>query len=37
MPPRCCGDPVLPAADSGIFDWAQHPVLRLLDGNARAS
>ncbi|KAH6854219.1 hypothetical protein B0I37DRAFT_441256 [Chaetomium sp. MPI-CAGE-AT-0009] len=35
MPPRCCGDPVLPV--QGSLDPERHPALRLLDPVARAS
>lgn len=35
MPPRCCGDAVLPA--DNVWNPEEHPVLRLLDPDARAS
>ncbi|KAK3300897.1 uncharacterized protein B0H64DRAFT_438024 [Chaetomium fimeti] len=43
MPPRCCGDPVLPVeglpveGDDVDPDQQQHPALRLLGPAARAS
>ena len=35
MPPRCCGDAVLPT--DNVWSPEEHPVLRLLDPDARAS
>ena len=35
MPPRCCGDAVLPT--DTLWNPAEHPVLRLLDPDTRAS
>ena len=36
MPPRCCGDAVLPT-DSDLWRADEHPVLRLLDEAGRAA
>jgi hypothetical protein len=35
MPPRCCGDAVLPT-EAELWNADEHPVLRLLDDGGRA-